>query len=181
MGERQSGPCFAGPSLSICWGLRGSVWTERPFLLTDNSLARPFFPGGRLVPGPGKRSRMGCGLLRLLGPPPPATHLPARPNGPRNPAAPGLRAGDRAQRSGSGRTMMPIGSQKRRKAKQHQPTSNRCNHNDLLKPHNAESPVTAQQPRHLHQTLCANLLGENQVTGNSHRLGIGKQPGVNEL
>ena len=25
-------------------------------MLTDNSLARPFFPGGRLVPGPGKRS-----------------------------------------------------------------------------------------------------------------------------
>ncbi len=51
---------------------------------------------------------------------------------------------------------------------------------DLLKPHNAESPVTAQQPRHLHQILCANPLVENQVTGKSHPLGIGKQPAVNE-
>lgn len=51
---------------------------------------------------------------------------------------------------------------------------------DLLKPHNAESPVTAQQPRHLHQILCANPLVENQVTGKYHPLGIGKQPAVNE-
>ena len=51
---------------------------------------------------------------------------------------------------------------------------------DLLKPHNAASPVTAQQPRHLHQILCANPLVENQVTGKSHPLGIGKQPAVNE-
>ena len=42
---------------------------------------------------------MGGGLLRLLGPPQPATHLPAGPNGTRNPAARGLRDGDRAQPS----------------------------------------------------------------------------------
>jgi hypothetical protein len=47
----------------------------------------------------GTRSRMDGGLLRLLGPPQPATHLPAGPNGTRKPAARGLRDGDRPQPS----------------------------------------------------------------------------------
>ena len=112
-------------------GAAGLTDASAPAATHDSGCRSTFRPGWAAPPsvtidaGTGTRSRMGCGLLRLLGPPPPATHLPACPSGPRNPAARELRAGDRAQPSGSDLSMMPICSPKRSKAGQRQPTSNR--------------------------------------------------------
>ena len=65
----------------------------------DQSLRGATAPRVTTKAATGTRSRMDGGLLRLLGPPQPATHLPAGPNGTRNPAARGLRDGDRPQPS----------------------------------------------------------------------------------
>jgi hypothetical protein len=65
----------------------------------DESTRRATSPRVTTKTATGTRSRMDGGLLRLLGPPQPAIHLPAGPNGTRNPAARGLRDGARPQPS----------------------------------------------------------------------------------